>query len=571
MIKFKKIICLYIIIFCIIPVYGKRDKKEFKELEYKYSLIEGIKHKYIGNLRSSLALLKNSIDISDSSATAYYEIANIYILLNEPNEALVYSKKATLFDTKNVWFKFQYAQILIALDKYEECVEIYKSLMELLPSDLEIRYKLALIYIKMNENDKALKVYNDIENEFGIKEVNSFYKYNLFIESDEFDKAQKEIELLIKGYPENFNYLNYLANVYLHREDTISAVKYFNMVLEHENYNPIAISSLIEIYQVQHNSSEIINLLDQFFSNSMILENEKINFYIDFSQDLENYHNDFSSIRDILKKFSIGNNTIPSKSIYADFLIRAKFYDDAIEEIKKLIVLNKYNPLYYDQIINLYSLQRNADSVISYSNLAIELFKNNASFYLYAGLGYLQNDSLIESKVKFEKGLKFLNTDNEFMRFDFYTYLGDVCFRLNDYSCSDNYFNKALEIDSSNSLILNNYAYYLALREERLDQAERMSHKTVVNDSLSSTYLDTYAWVLYKMKQYDKSKIYIEKAIELGGNINPEILDHYGDILYKLDNIEDAKYFWRESIKFGGDSISIDNKLMNLVPVNEKK
>ena len=70
--KYLKIIIFIAIVFlCISFTFQKKDKKEYREMEYTYSLIEGIKHKYIGNLKSSLALLKNSLDISDSSPRSY--------------------------------------------------------------------------------------------------------------------------------------------------------------------------------------------------------------------------------------------------------------------------------------------------------------------------------------------------------------------------------------------------------------------------------------------------------------------------------------------------------------------
>ena len=549
--------------------FQKKNKKELKTMEYNYSLIEGIKHKYIGNLKSSLALFKNSLDISDSSAAAHFEIANIYLMMDMPKEALPYSQRATLLDPDNIWYKFQYGHILIALKNYNEATEVFNSIINLSPDNINVRYELALIYLKNNDNHNAMRIYNDIEKKFGIREANSIYKYSLFLENGEYERARKEINILIENYPTNYSYYNYLANINLHQEDTAKAIKNFKYVLSKEDDNPVAISSLIELYYLTNSNDEIINLLDNFFNNQQILDNAKINFYVNFSQEIENYKTNFKTIKQILHDFSILSKTIQSKSIYTDFLIRAQYYDEAINELKNLIELNKFNPLYYDQLINLYSVKRESDSIIAYSNKAISLFKNNSNFYLYAGLGYLQKSNFIKSKELFESGVSLLNSDNEFLRFDFYTYLGDVCYRLNDYSCSDDYFNKALKIDSTNNLVLNNYAYYLALREENLDKAEQMSRKTVNSDSLSSTYLDTYAWILYKLEKFDKAKLYIEKAYLYGGKSNSEILEHYGDILFKLKMIEDAKYFWNQSIKNGGDSTVIRKKIFNInIPVN---
>jgi Tfp pilus assembly protein PilF len=83
---------------------------------------------------------------------------------------------------------------------------------------------------------------------------------------------------------------------------------------------------------------------------------------------------------------------------------------------------------------------------------------------------------------------------------------------------------------------LNNYAYYLSERGERLSKAEEMSYKTIKAEPKNSTYLDTYAWILYMEKRYAEAKIYIEQAVQ---NLdekqdNSVILEHADKIKLKI-------------------------------------
>ena len=61
---------------------------------------------------------------------------------------------------------------------------------------------------------------------------------------------------------------------------------------------------------------------------------------------------------------------------------------------------------------------------------------------------------------------------------------------------------------------LNNYAYYLSERGERLTQAEEMSYKTIKAEPKNATYLDTYAWILFMEGRYSEAKIYIDQALQ---------------------------------------------------------
>ena len=83
---------------------------------------------------------------------------------------------------------------------------------------------------------------------------------------------------------------------------------------------------------------------------------------------------------------------------------------------------------------------------------------------------------------------------------------------------------------------LNNYAYYLSERGERLSKAEEMSYKTIKAEPKNSTYLDTYAWILYMEKRYAEAKIYIEQAVQNldEGQDNSVILEHADKIKLKI-------------------------------------
>ena len=62
-------------------------------------------------------------------------------------------------------------------------------------------------------------------------------------------------------------------------------------------------------------------------------------------------------------------------------------------------------------------------------------------------------------------------------------------------------------------LCINNYSYYLSLREEKLEYAESLSKKSIIAEPNNSTFLDTYAWILFKLKRF----------LELYPNINAVI------------------------------------------------
>jgi tetratricopeptide (TPR) repeat protein len=108
---------------------------------------------------------------------------------------------------------------------------------------------------------------------------------------------------------------------------------------------------------------------------------------------------------------------------------------------------------------------------------------------------------------------------------------------------------------------MNNWAYYLSLRNEQLEKAEKMSRKSnqLVKDNAS--YEDTYAWILYKMKNYEEAKRWQERALEHSREPNGILLEHYGDILYQLGQKEIAIEYWKKAKVTGKYSELLDKKL----------
>ena len=110
-------------------------------------------------------------------------------------------------------------------------------------------------------------------------------------------------------------------------------------------------------------------------------------------------------------------------------------------------------------------------------------------------------------------------------------------------------YEKALEANPKNVMVMKNYAYYLSLEKKDLKRAERMSAKTVELEPKNSTYLDTYAWILYQQESYTLAKFYIERAVDNLSNEEEHgvVLEHYGDILWMTRDDEKPMQFWKKS------------------------
>src|SRR6185369_7583964 len=70
--------------------------------------------------------------------------------------------------------------------------------------------------------------------------------------------------------------------------------------------------------------------------------------------------------------------------------------------------------------------------------------------------------------------------------------LGDAYNSVKEYAKSDKAYDEALTANPNNNFVLNNYSYYLALRKENLEKAEKMAALAIKNQPGNSSFLDTY-------------------------------------------------------------------------------
>ncbi|NLM00112.1 MAG: tetratricopeptide repeat protein [Treponema sp.] len=104
--------------------------------------------------------------------------------------------------------------------------------------------------------------------------------------------------------------------------------------------------------------------------------------------------------------------------------------------------------------------------------------------------------------------------------------LAFVAWEQENTELSVEYYEKALQLDSSNPTAMNGLAYVLACLDRDLKRALSLCKKALDYAPESAAFLDSLGWIYYKLGLIKEAKKYIKRAKE----INPkakEILEHY--------------------------------------------
>lgn len=107
---------------------------------------------------------------------------------------------------------------------------------------------------------------------------------------------------------------------------------------------------------------------------------------------------------------------------------------------------------------------------------AWSIFRINPLPYAMVSLPLMIQKKYEDALVYLNKGLE-LSPENSPMKAQFYAYLGESFYVLDSVERAFKMFDEVLKINPNDIMTLNNYSYYLSIRNERLNDAERMSAK----------------------------------------------------------------------------------------------
>ena len=112
-------------------------------------------------------------------------------------------------------------------------------------------------------------------------------------------------------------------------------------------------------------------------------------------------------------------------------------------------------------------------------------------------------------------------------------------------------------------MLLNNYAYNLSERDEKLDEALSMAKIAVERDPGNASYLDTIGWIYFKLGKFKSAKTNIEKSLEINPN-SAVVLEHLGDVYNGMKDYSNAVKYWKLSLEKNPENPSLKEKINQL-------
>ena len=246
---------------------------------------------------------------------------------------------------------------------------------------------------------------------------------------------------------------------------------------------------------------------------------------------------DIETLRNYIKHLETMLNMYPEEGRLWQFLsigyMRTFRMDEAYQACKKAVEYGVRDMDLYKRYIITQQFRAGDEERIKTCDDAIKLYPRECIFYIVKGYSLVNLKEYEKAIETLEKGLKYAKQQSDYI--DIYSNLAEAYYRIENKDKAFEYFEKALEKDTNNLMVLNNYAYYLCLENIELDKAEKMSKQTYDAQSYNITFADTYAWILFAKKDYQNAKMILDNFLSEQETWSETVKEHYQKILEALN------------------------------------
>ena len=560
------------------------------ELNKKLALekfINGSALELKGQINEAIAEYLDALKF-DSSPGIFYALAKNYYRVNKLSSALGYSQKAINKEPDNTEYLMLQASIYTSSHLEDSAAVVFKRVIKLDSVNANAYFGLAQLY-ENKKPSEAIAMYKKVIELTG-PEWNVLVKIADINERlGNISETISTVEELIRLSPSDLNLQKLLIESYLKTKNHKKALENVDQALISYPDDPVLIDLKGRIYVAQSKWKDASDIYMRLIKNPSINYEAKLRIGTSFLGESEKDSVNLDLAKKIFIEMKRDTLDWQVNAYLGEIELKQKNDNAAIEYFKTAAKISEWNAAIWTRLGGILFDARKYDECISYMKTAVDKFPNDLTINLIYGLSLSALNKHQDAKHALEKTLKINPNDVNALSAIGYTYNqmkndNEAIIYLNraliydpknlqaisvlalihesrkDFHISDSLYTNALKIDSTNALLLNNFAYSLAERNVRLNEALMMAQKAIKQEAQNSSYLDTIGWIYFRLGDFEKAKLNIQKAVQIE-TTNATLLDHLGDVYFKLGDKSKAVDYWKKAFNEDSTKTEIKTKI----------
>lgn len=533
-----------------------------------YVFLEALCQEAGGNHSEYYELLRHAYAIDSTNTIIAYELGLYQILmedvtLSEAEQCALLMRRHFDERPSDYYEAYGYGRAATSLGWTDEALRVWETLSSLYPKKLDVILEKAYAYTQNEQYEKAIAAYDTLEAYMGQSLQISLQKMALYQQIDS-TKMLTEAHKLYDAAPQNAEFNLVLGTVMQEVGMGDSALFYFDRAINLAPEDGRAYMSKAQYYMAHGDS---INFEKEIY-NALMSPGLDVETKVDvITVYIRHYFSSRDTSEKVVKLFDVLINQHPHEAeihdLYSQYFIIQKDYKHAAEQLQYVVDINPADSEAWKQLMRVYLIDGNYQAVVETSEKALIYNPDDLELYIYIAPAFYQIEEYDRALNIYQTCLDKTTEDDNELRSDIYSGMGDVYYSLRDTTSAYASYEKSLEFNPANISAMNNYAYFLAVEGVNLNKAEALSAKAVKGAPDNATFLDTYAWVYFKKGEYTLALLYMEYALKNSDEPTYELWDHYGDILFMNGQFDKAVECWEHALELNPEDELINKKVTN--------
>ena len=537
---------------------GEPERDDAESAEYRKRaamslFVDGMIFEAKDDHENAVAAIEKALQ-NDRSAGMYYALAKNYYYLGKLRDALERAKLAAAMDPDEISHLLLLAEIYEAGGRDDSAIVSLKRALRLDSTRHDAAFRLAQLY----EDERptvALELYESLNDSLGADWNLLLRQANLQERLGRDAEAIETLEALLEMDPSNVAVRKLIVEFHLRNDDVASALeeaddltRAFPNDVEASERKIDILMHLDEWARAVEETGRLLGLPGADFDVKLRAAD-----YL-----FENAMGDSARLAaagETLRALEADTASWETKMYRGSAALALGEPDSAKARFHEAVELAPWRQDGWTRLGNLYFERGEFDSAASLMSRAVERFPESFVMNAILGLSYLQLGETLNAIPPLEKA-----TELDPSSADLFGALASAYEAAGEYERCDSAYDRALAADPTNELVNNNYAYSLAQRGERLEDALAMANVAVEANPTSASFLDTKAWVLYQMGRYDEAERLLAQAAEYNP-LGAVVFDHWGDALYRLGERDKALAKWERALELDPDNLQLREKL----------
>ena len=485
--------------------------------------------------------------IDPRNATAHYLLAQVYETFQDKKEYVRQLKLAVECDPANWTYRSEYIQ---SIDDDDEIESRLLQEVKQNKDNAEAWQYLLFCYAGSERYRQAYQAVSQIERIKGPGRNTAWYKAKIHLCQHHLKQALKETERIQRLRPNDPICQKMKGDVYIETGQYAQAVSELKNVADRYPDNVYAIQSLMQAYVALGDTTRIRQCALQAVNNNRIDIDDKMSILTSLSEQDDEWYKRVE-ITDLINQM-VEQYPQEERLHNVRLYILEQAQDTAAAEAERstILELNPLNAYARMGLIQTQVSRGNYKDAAAMCEEAAALDPDDFNWLLTAAQCYWEMKDYPVTILTADRaigqigGEPYSDHQERFAKAHLLQMKGMASFETGQDSVGYACYDELLSMDPNNALVLNNYAYQLAVDSIDLPRAEQMISAAVRMAPNNPVYLDTYAWVFYRRGNLTLARFYIERAMsnmDSGQLQDPEIWEHYAAIQSASGREEEAR------------------------------